>query len=149
MNGQTIGGRVVRCNWASQKGANVYEEGNEVISNEEKRDVACWWCFIIVCLLRPSYSLLSATASTPNLDYHTVLAQAPSTNTSVYVGNLASDVTQLVLQTAFAEFGTIEEVKIQPDKVLHGNLWNCIVVMLLLLSFFIGVGVCVCAISNT
>jgi len=45
-----------------------------------------------------------------------VLSQASPTNTTVYVGNLAPEVTEPQLKSIFAEYGTIEEIRVQADK---------------------------------
>jgi RNA recognition motif-containing protein len=49
-------------------------------------------------------------------DYATIAAQAPITNTTVYIGNLSPDATEPLIQAAFQEFGTIEEIRLQHEK---------------------------------
>lgn len=88
MNGEWLGSRAIRVNWANQKtqtgGAN-----------------------------RPG-----ATGSAPSgpLDYNTVLAQTPAYNTTVYVGNLIPYSTQADLIPLFQGFGYIVEVRMQADR---------------------------------
>jgi len=49
-------------------------------------------------------------------DYESVLYQTPSTNTTIYVGNIAPDTTEVMVRDVFEEFGAIEDVRIQGDK---------------------------------
>jgi nucleolysin TIA-1/TIAR len=49
-------------------------------------------------------------------DYESILYQTPSTNTTIYVGNIAPDTTEVMVRDVFEEFGTIEDVRIQGDK---------------------------------
>lgn len=51
------------------------------------------------------------------LDYNEVLMASPPTNVTVYVGNLAPDVTALTLQELFAPFGDIAEVRDHADSL--------------------------------
>lgn len=53
----------------------------------------------------------------PGLDYSVVVAQAPITNTTVYVGGVTPDVTEQMVRVAMAEYGSIEEIRIQPGFV--------------------------------
>jgi len=73
-------------------------------------------------------------ASKPSpLEYDNVLTQSSNTNSTVYVGNLAPEVTDKDLRHLFSEFGYIEEIRIQ-DKgyafirfLTHDNAANAIV----------------------
>jgi nucleolysin TIA-1/TIAR len=49
-------------------------------------------------------------------DYESILYQTPSTNTTIYVGNIAPDTTEVMVRDVFEEFGAIEDVRIQGDK---------------------------------
>lgn len=88
MNGEWLGSRAIRVNWANQK----TQTGG---SN------------------RPG-----ASGSTPAgpLDYTTVVAQTPAFNTTVYVGNLIPYSTQADLIPLFQGFGYIVEVRMQADR---------------------------------
>ncbi|KAI8061441.1 hypothetical protein BC940DRAFT_310344 [Gongronella butleri] len=82
MNGEWIGSRAIRCNWATQKGQ---------------------------------------TATPPpqpgqQLPYEVAVHQTPAYVTSVYVGNLAPEVTQNDLLHPFQRFGFVQEIKLQADR---------------------------------
>jgi len=89
MNGEWLGGRAIRCNWANQKGEKIDDQ----ISNFGK-----------------------ALQQTNGMEYAAVLTQASLNNTTVYVGNVNQDITQIHLQNSFNEYGAIEEIKLQPEK---------------------------------
>src|SRR5690606_37525525 len=50
------------------------------------------------------------------LDLPTVMAQAPPTNTTIYVGNLDREVTEAQLSQKFEPFGVMEEIRFQPER---------------------------------
>jgi len=79
MNGEWLGGRPIRCNWATRRGANPLEQ------------------------------------SIP-LEYTAVANQSIESNRTVYIGNIAFDITYQVIQQAFSEFGPIEEIRLQAEK---------------------------------
>jgi len=81
MNGEWLGTRAIRCNWANQK-------------------------------------LASAQTETVNLNDFNMAAAGPvsTTNTTVYVGNLTPDVSDSMIRAVFADYGPIEEIRMQKDK---------------------------------
>ncbi|XP_027334259.1 oligouridylate-binding protein 1B-like isoform X2 [Abrus precatorius] len=96
LTGKWLGSRQIRCNWAT-KGAG----GNEEKQNSDAKSVV-------------ELTNGSDGKETSNSD-------APENNpqyTTVYVGNLASEVTQLDLHRHFHALGAgvIEEVRVQRDK---------------------------------
>jgi len=78
MNGEWLGSRAIRCNWANQKAAGQATQA-EPLSPVDNSSVS-------------------------------------STNTTVYVGNLAPDIHDELLRSVFAPFGAIDEVRTQRDK---------------------------------
>jgi len=80
MNGEWLGNRAIRCNWANQK---VTSSSSDLSHNN---------------------------------DYESVVAASPPDNTTVYIGNLAPDVTESLLHSIFHEYGDIDEVRMQKDK---------------------------------
>jgi len=78
MNGEWLGGRAIRCNWANQK--------------------------------------TRGAAGPISSDINEVSLQTTPNNTTVYIGNLAPDISESMLQSTFQEFGTIEEIRIQREK---------------------------------
>lgn len=81
MNGEWLGSRAIRCNWANQK----------VNSNS------------------PGDNLSDSSLSS-------VINSSSATNTTVYIGNLPTDVSDQFLRSVFSEFGLIEEIRIQKDR---------------------------------
>ncbi|KAK7294477.1 hypothetical protein RJT34_17366 [Clitoria ternatea] len=97
LTGKWLGSRQIRCNWAT-KGAG----GNEEKQNDSK-------------------SVVELTNGSSEDGKETSNSDAPENNpqyTTVYVGNLASEVTQLDLHRHFHALGAgvIEEVRVQRDK---------------------------------
>ncbi|GMH17571.1 hypothetical protein Nepgr_019412 [Nepenthes gracilis] len=98
LTGKWLGSRQIRCNWAT-KGANASDDKQ----NSDARSV-----------VELTNGLSEDVKETSN-------SEAPETNpqyTTVYVGNLAPEVTQLDLHRLFHSFGagSIEEVRVQRDK---------------------------------
>lgn len=50
------------------------------------------------------------------LDYNTVLSQSSQTNCTVYVGGMQTGLTEMVMRSAFQNYGNIQEVRVFPDK---------------------------------
>ncbi|KAF0519636.1 nuclear and cytoplasmic polyadenylated RNA-binding protein pub1 [Gigaspora margarita] len=106
MNGEWLGSRAIRCNWANQKG----QPGPGSTSDRQ------------------------GSTQTPALSYEIVVAQTPHYNSTVYVGNLPPYTTQDHLIPYFQSFGYIIEVRMQADRGFafvkldsHENAANAIV----------------------
>ncbi|GMY36489.1 oligouridylate-binding protein 1-like [Fagus crenata] len=98
LNGKWLGSRQIRCNWAA-KGAT---------SNDERQST-------------DSKSVLELTNGTSDDGQEKTNEDSPETNpqyTTVYVGNLAPEVTSVDLHRHFHVLGagTIEDVRVQRDK---------------------------------
>ncbi|KAJ9691894.1 hypothetical protein PVL29_011145 [Vitis rotundifolia] len=98
ITGKWLGSRQIRCNWAT-KGAG---------SNDDKQS-------------SDAKSVVELTNGSSEDGKETATNEAPDNNpqyTTVYVGNLAPEVTQLDLHRHFHTFGAgvIEEVRVQRDK---------------------------------
>ncbi|CAG8785751.1 8001_t:CDS:2, partial [Cetraspora pellucida] len=89
MNGEWLGSRAIRCNWANQKG----QPGPGSTSDRQ-----------------------GSSTQTPQLSYEIVVAQTPHYNSTVYVGNLPPYTTQEHLLPYFQPFGYIIEVRMQADR---------------------------------
>lgn len=89
MNGEWLGARAIRVNWANQK----TQTGGG--------------------MSRPTAA--GGNQQGP-LDYQTVLAQTPAYNTTVYVGNLIPYSTQADLIPLFQGYGYIVEIRMQADR---------------------------------
>ncbi|GMH14209.1 hypothetical protein Nepgr_016050 [Nepenthes gracilis] len=98
LSGKWLGSRQIRCNWAT-KGANAADD-------KQNSDAK---------------SVVELTNGSAEDGKETVNSEAPENNsqyTTVYVGNLAPEVTQLDLHLHFHTLGvgSIEEVRVQRDK---------------------------------
>ncbi|GFS43788.1 RNA-binding (RRM/RBD/RNP motifs) family protein [Actinidia rufa] len=98
LNGKWLGSRQIRCNWAT-KGAGV----NDDMQNSDTK------------------SVVELTNGTSDDGQERTNEDAPESNTqytTVYVGNLAPDVTSVDLHWHFHAFGAgvIEDIRIQRDK---------------------------------
>ncbi|KAH8998747.1 hypothetical protein EDB86DRAFT_759406 [Lactarius hatsudake] len=99
MNGEWLGSRAIRVNWANQKtqgGPAATSTGSPISS--------------------------SGTAPAPMnflggpLSYETVVQQTPAYNTTVYVGNLVPYCTQADLIPLFQSIGYLSEIRMQADR---------------------------------
>lgn len=88
MNGQWIGGRAIRTNWANGK-ANA----NATRGNDNRQ-----------------------SSSKSTLKYDDVYSQSGPTNTTVYCGGIQSELTDQVMRDTFSEFGNILDVRVFKDK---------------------------------
>ncbi|CAB5390236.1 unnamed protein product [Rhizophagus irregularis] len=91
MNGEWLGSRAIRCNWANQKG----QPGPGSTTSERQA---------------------GNSTQAPQLSYEIVVAQTPHYNSTVYVGNLTPSTTQEHLMPYFQQFGYIIEVRMQADR---------------------------------
>ncbi|XVF25248.1 hypothetical protein REPUB_Repub13aG0196900 [Reevesia pubescens] len=98
LSGKWLGSRQIRCNWATKGSA----------SNDDKQS-------------SDAKSVVELTNGSSEDGKETTNTEAPENNsqyTTVYVGNLAPEVTQLELHRHFHALGAgvIEEVRVQRDK---------------------------------
>lgn len=91
MNGEWLGSRAIRVNWANQK---TQTGGGTRIGGA------------------PAPSNFTGGP----LDYETVLKQTPAYNTTVYVGNLIPYTSQADLVPLFQGYGYIVEIRMQADR---------------------------------
>jgi len=96
MNGQWLGTRKIRTNWATRKAST-----NETASNTQNRD--------------PFNSQYGQESSTPKLDYNEVWNRTGDTNRTVYFGGCA-DINEDLVRSVFAPFGYIQEIRVFKDK---------------------------------
>lgn len=100
MNGEWLGSRAIRVNWANQK-----TQGSPAISTAASP--------------RPG---ATGTAPAPinfqggPLSYESVVQQTPGFNTTVYVGNLVPYCTQADLIPLFQSIGYLSEIRMQADR---------------------------------
>ena len=102
MDGEWLGSRPIRCNWANQKGQPSMSQVNALAS-------------------------MGMTPTTPFAGHHhfptdgiqsydMVLAQTPSWQTTAYVGNLTPYTTPQDVVPLFANFGYVVESRFQADR---------------------------------
>ncbi|THU49696.1 hypothetical protein C4D60_Mb06t12280 [Musa balbisiana] len=106
LNGKWLGSRQIRCNWAT-KGANA---------NEDKQN-------------SDSKSVVELTNGSADDGQENTNGDSPENNpqyTTIYVGNLAHEVTQVDLHRYFHALGAgvIEDVRIQRDKGFGFCSWG-------------------------
>lgn len=104
MNGEWLGSRPIRCNWATQKGM--------------ERSL---FCYIDDGSLILFNSMSGQTATPPpqpgqQLPYQIVIQQTPNYVTSVYVGNLPPETTESDIRRPFEQMGRLAEVRLQADR---------------------------------
>lgn len=99
MNGEWLGSRAIRVNWANQK---TQTGGSRSMGGMPGS-------------APPSAGGAGFGPSTP-LTYEQILAQTPEYNTTVYVGNLIPYTTQADLIPLFQNYGYIVEIRMQADR---------------------------------
>jgi len=105
MNGELLGSRAIRVNWANEKAAPVQAAPGDSPS-----------------AMQPSSSggmgmpPTAGASSGPPLSYETVFAAAPPTNATIYVGNLAPNTSASDLSILFAAYGQVLEIRMQSDR---------------------------------
>ncbi|GAA5897601.1 uncharacterized protein JCM6883_006751 [Sporobolomyces salmoneus] len=114
MNGEYLGSRAIRCNWANQKNNGAAPEAGGSRGGMSGG--------------------MSGGQGGPGGSYESVVSQASAFNTTIYVGNLVPFVTQADLIPLFQGFGYIVEIRMQPDRGFafikldsHDNAANAIV----------------------
>ncbi len=83
MNGEWLGSRAIRCNWANQKGQPMAGQNHTPLNQ---------------AMMMNSYPNFSASPHGSHLNYELVVQQSPQWQTTVYVGNLGPYTTRLLLQ---------------------------------------------------
>ncbi|KAI8140471.1 hypothetical protein BJV82DRAFT_622702 [Fennellomyces sp. T-0311] len=90
MNGERLGSRAIRVNWANQKNTNNGYNSNNTTA--------------------------PAAVPTQYVTFEQALAQTSAYNTTVYVGNLSAKVAQHDLAQLFQHYGYIVEIRLQPER---------------------------------
>jgi nucleolysin TIA-1/TIAR len=100
MNGEWLGSRAIRVNWANQKTQGGMSGGPPMGSRP------------------PGMGGAPAPVNFQGgpLNYETVVQQTPAFNTTVYVGNLVPYATQADLIPLFQSIGYLSEIRMQADR---------------------------------
>jgi len=99
MNGEWLGSRAIRVNWANQKTQGAMPTPSPVTNTPRYGDAPAPINF-----------------SGGPLSYESVVQQTPSYNTTVYVGNLVPYCTQADLIPLFQSIGYLAEIRMQSDR---------------------------------
>jgi len=105
MNGEWLGSRAIRVNWANQKTQGAMPDGGIGGGIRSPRDDGGFG--------GPPPPMNYAGGA---LGYDSVMGQATGYNTTVYVGNLAPYTTQADLIPLFQSVGYLQEVRMQADR---------------------------------
>ncbi|KAJ2727125.1 E3 ubiquitin-protein ligase pub1 [Coemansia sp. Benny D115] len=92
MNGEWLGSRAIRVNWANQKASSKARQEMQAQQQQQQQQL-----------------------SAP-LSYEAVRDQTAQYNTTVYVGNLTNYTSQEQLQGIFQPFGYVVEIRMQPER---------------------------------
>ena len=138
MNGEWLGSRAIRVNWANQKSGGMGGMGGGMPGGMPSMGGMASpigsMASPMGAMARPGttpttmnpYMQMGMTPAAPQVPplampgavgmYEQVLAQAPPHNTTVYVGNLPSFATQQDLIPLFQTIGYVSEIRMQPDR---------------------------------
>ncbi|KAF8527853.1 hypothetical protein BU17DRAFT_73546 [Hysterangium stoloniferum] len=100
MNGEWLGSRAIRVNWANQKTQGAPGPGHSGLAS------------------MPSMGSAPAPINFQGgpLSYESVVQQTPAFNSTVYVGNLVPYCTQADLIPLFQSIGYLQEIRMQADR---------------------------------
>ncbi|KAM0755582.1 hypothetical protein T439DRAFT_307998 [Meredithblackwellia eburnea MCA 4105] len=139
MNGEWLGSRAIRVNWANQKNG---EQGGPPAGAGVPAPAPMGGTMgggpsgggALPSAPAPQIGATGPTYGGPPASYETVAAQTPAHNTTIYVGNLVPYTTQADLIPLFQGFGYIVEIRMQADRGFafvkldtHHNAANAIV----------------------
>jgi nucleolysin TIA-1/TIAR len=101
MDGEWLGSRAIRCNWANQKGQPSFAQQQAMASMG----------------MTPTTPYSHPPFPTGGMQsYEQVLQQSPMWQTTCYVGNLTPYTTQNDLIPLFMNFGQVLEARMQADR---------------------------------
>ncbi|KAI9022814.1 hypothetical protein CLU79DRAFT_750900 [Phycomyces nitens] len=95
MNGEWLGSRAIRCNWANQKTSG--QPGNPTAGP-------------------PATTVDRQFATSANMSYEQIFAQTPHYQTTVYIGNLPHGITQQDIAPYFQQYGYVTDIRLQSDR---------------------------------
>ncbi|KAI9152459.1 E3 ubiquitin-protein ligase pub1 [Blastocladiella emersonii ATCC 22665] len=124
MNGEWLGGRSIRVNWANQKNQNNPDgapggpsSSSRFGGDDADRSSQPAASSSSAAGNNPMAALpASALPAQPSLSYDVVVNQSPPANVTVYVGNLAASVRESDLFPCFSAYGYVHEVRLQHDR---------------------------------
>ena len=113
MNGEFLGSRAIRCNWANQKGQPSVAQ-QQVMTQMGMNPVQQAFPAQPQQQQQPPQQQVYPAANAPS--FAAVLQQTPQHMTTVYVGNLSPYTTQPELLPLFQNYGYVQEVRLQTDR---------------------------------
>jgi nucleolysin TIA-1/TIAR len=124
MNGEWLGSRTIRVNWANQKsvGSNSQSTGSAMqgggASNRSMAVAAATLGGMGGLGLGAASSMppTGGAASGTPITFEQAMAGSPPHNTTVYVGNIPPFATQNDLIPLFSHYGYIVEIRMQPER---------------------------------
>lgn len=112
MNGEFLGSRAIRCNWANQKGQPSVAQ-QQVMTQMGMNPVPQAFPAQQQPQQQPQQQVYPQ-ANAPS--FAAVLQQTPQHMTTVYVGNLSPYTNQSELLPLFQQYGYVQEVRLQTDR---------------------------------
>ena len=101
MDGEWLGSRAIRCNWANQKGQPSYSQQQAMVQMG----------------MTPTTPYGHHSFPTQGVQsFEMIVTQTPQWQTTVYVGNLTPYTTQTDLVPLFQNFGYVTETRFQSDR---------------------------------
>ena len=112
MNGQWLGTRKIRTNWATRKAAT-----NEVPTAARNRGMKILFqtSNLMFCDLDSNNFQHGHESSAPKLDFNEVWNRTSDTNNTVYLGN-CGDINEDIIRSYFEIYGQITEIRIFREK---------------------------------
>ncbi|XP_077544352.1 cytotoxic granule associated RNA binding protein TIA1-like isoform X7 [Haemaphysalis longicornis] len=109
MNGQWLGSRAIRTNWATRK-----PPANRTQTEGEPAEASG----VVLGMLQVGLFLLSVdiTTSTKPLTFDEVYNQSSPTNCTVYCGGITQGLSEELMQKTFSSYGAIQEIRVFKDK---------------------------------
>ncbi|GAB7347237.1 hypothetical protein MBLNU459_g3337t1 [Dothideomycetes sp. NU459] len=107
MDGEWLGSRAIRCNWANQKGQPSFSQQQAMVQMGMTPTTPGAMPFAQPHHQFPTQGLQS---------FETIVAQTPQWQTTCYVGNLTPYTTQNDLVPLFQNFGYVTETRFQSDR---------------------------------
>lgn len=108
MDGQYVGDRQIRVNWANQKG--------QPNSNQKAAMEAMGMSMGAPMGMPAVPGLPTFNSQERQHDYQRIYDKTPASQTTIYVGNLAPHTTGEQLSPLFLRFGQIVEIRATPDR---------------------------------
>ncbi|CAK9299106.1 unnamed protein product [Gordionus sp. m RMFG-2023] len=115
MNGQWLGNRVIRTNWATRKpfplqinnkNSNIYYSNSQNDESNYKSNIN----------QNNLHGYQSSNLNKKSLSYNDVFARTTPSNTTVYCGGIQSGLTEQMIRENFHKFGDIIDVRIFKEK---------------------------------